>query len=462
MKGIDEIRWCRSTENPGLFQWFVHRSPPTELVYWVNWSKIWKVTPFFNGDGNDPTDNAKGVRDLLWRYYYQTVAASSQPELNQNVITLGSGTDGPKPPPRKKPRNDTLVVTSVHTESVRQPVQPAHPAFDGTFPVQVVEFFRVKVGDLSVRKVLQTIRALLDFCKSDHRIKRFLDSSHPTSAWKTHPQGVKLELVEGRQAPAEEVFISTLEMHRRVLRLEQLASVLGQALYNAARMPQSANRAAALQAADFKDLTFCLGAGCGIHGEGQTFWPSREAQVEGWRALPDWPLACWGSTQSHLSDMLEWMRANREDSFRRLYLVVDELSWAFPIICQLVVLWKQSGTTRPTAAQVIDSVGGMLSIRASVIEQERVLLLRYGANLTSYCRFLERMCGVWHVEGISQGMRLSDSGNGGVCAIVSDAQQHLSGAQQQAKVIADIANATNGRKKQVPCVCRCFSCLTLF
>lgn len=448
---VSEIRWCRSVDRKDMFQWFLYSPSALYLTSWERLCKRWNLTPSFNG-------LHKGRTEKLWELYLQLSGGGSS-ELNSNVITLHRArVDGEEQPPQKKRKATPVwgpVIVSTHTTPEPRKQLP-ESEFVFTCPESLVNFFNSELGQYN-RKMdsIKIIKALFAFCKTDNRIKNFLSVSNPAGMLRTYPQpGAENQtyLVVGRTSSLE-LHTTTLELHRRTLKLEELAGLLGKALHTLAFLPETSVRAAILDATEAQDLVCCFVAGCGRHGTGAQFWSSSQQNMDTLSTLPAWPFVRCDGKQSRLQQLIDWMKANRENAFVRSYLIVDEVSWVFPIICQIVVFFKQAGRHRPTANQLMDTISGMLEIRASIVHQERGILLRYGGAMTCYCRRLQIIFSKLTTDTLPSHMQVSvlDQLTGAYARVSGDASVLPIDVEfhQPVASLTDICNATRRRKKQV-------------
>lgn len=448
---VSEIRWCKSVEQTNMYQWFLYSRDSMYLKSWERLAKRWTLIPSFNSID-------KNRNEKLWMLYLQSFGGTCS-ELSSNVVVLDRAKgDDNEAPPQKKPKTTSVVrpvLVSVHTTpEPRQSVQESGFVF--TCPESLLNFLNSDLVKYN-RKLesIKIVRSLFAFCKTDNRIKNFLSTTNPFGMLRTYPQPApecSTYLVVGRTSSLE-LHTTTLELHRRTLKLEDFASLLGRALHSLTLLPDTASRASCLDTTEAHDLVCCLVSGCGRHGVGVHFWPSDQPNLDALPNLPAWPFVGCDGKQSRLKPLFDWMTTNRDNAFTRSYLIVDEVSWVFPIICHIVVFLKQAGKNRPTASQLMDSISGMLEIRASIVHQERGILLRYGGAMTCYCRRLQAIYSKLTNDTLPSHMQVSvlDQVTGGYIRVHGDASVLPIDVQfhQPVASISDIYSATKRRKKQV-------------
>jgi hypothetical protein len=118
--------------------------------------------------------------------------------------------------------------------------------------------------------------------------------------------------------------LTTVEAHRRTLRLENMAQVLLRALQVAASNDPSAVEA--LPPAERADLRVALEFAGGAQASGPLFW---QAQPPSQEEAPR------GPEESTLRPTLEFLRGARAQAFRRTYFVANTPSWALPVLVEI-------------------------------------------------------------------------------------------------------------------------------
>ena len=286
-------------------------------------------------------------------------------------------------------------------------------------------------------------------------MRNFLSRKHALGVGRTYPlscKEAKTYTVVGRTGTLE-LGTSTLELHRRMILLERVTADLGLGLLRVITLPDAGTRAEGCTHSELQDLVCILRCGGGMHGAGAAFWPPISERNTLAQKLPTWSFLSGDGQQSKLLGGINWMEGNREAAVTRSYIVVDDGTWGFPIITKLATAMKESDRVSPTFTQLSDPVTTMLEIRASIIHQERVYLLRYGSSLTDYCRIAQQLFSKISCEPVPSYMKvahLNDSGAyarlpGDDSALPIDCSFH----GQPLASLVDVRNATTRRKKQV-------------
>lgn len=168
---------------------------------------------------------------------------------------------------------------------------------------------------------------------------------------------------------------STLELHRRAIRLEWAGEAMLRALMAACEVGSSGLSFSKEDTTDAMDAMCCKG---GINGQGADYWnevplSTRRTPVEG-----------------SMLGILCKMREARAAAFCRpfCYLVVDECSWGLPIATSLFISMRARMQQKAPPMDVHDfrqEISQLNNWRAHAIMQDRAPLVEYGRLLTAYC-----------------------------------------------------------------------------
>lgn len=184
--------------------------------------------------------------------------------------------------------------------------------------------------------------------------------------------------------------LSTLELHRRVLRLEWAGETIIRALLQLDYCVEK------LSQQDSDNLAAAFGFHGGLKGQGAEYWLNASGGS-------DWcqPIAGANPCVASLAPVLCQMKGARVAAFTRrpAYLVVDECSWGLPIAVKLFLArrnhikraadGRQGGRLLPM--DPFDLRTDIMSLnkwRFQAIAQERAPLVEYGLLLTAYCKCL--------------------------------------------------------------------------
>ena len=449
--GITEVRWCRDQQKDSCYQWFLYSSEALSLATWTRNGLGWQMIESFNAIERQRTEK-------LWVCYSKRFGAEAQTQLSGNLIELNqSFANGTFKHLKKRKQQGqvTPVVVSVRThEAPRVALTVSDPV--PLWKETVINFlnseypFNLKPGT-EPHNVMKCF--FPDY--ADRKVRTFLSRKNVLGVGRTYPltgKEAKTYTVVGRTGTLE-LGTSTLELHRRTIRLERVAADLGRGLLQVITHQGAGTRAEGCTHSELQDLVCILRCGGGVHGTGAVFWPPISERPTLAQKLPTWSFLSGDGQQSKLLVDINWMEGNREAALNRSYIVVDDGTWAFPIITKLATAMKGSNQVSPTFTQLSDPVTTMLEIRASIIHQERVYLLRYGSSLTDYCRIAQHLFTKLSSEPVPSYMKvahLDDSGAyarlpGDDSALPIDCSFH----GQPLASLVDVRNATTRRKKQV-------------
>ena len=263
----------------------------------------------------------------------------SQPDTESNKKT-GSLSQpaylGKPMPPWKLPHSATQPLSQPHpSPSTTAPQSTSVVEFIGKHSAQlgsVVEF----LGKHSVFSAYTSIVTLI----SD-LLPPFAKSKDNSNFWKiSNPKGLGLLFPHPQSSARSYAEGSVLEFHRRALRLERTAADLTTII---SRIYSNKLFMAALSDPSMsQQMEFIVHHGGAVHGSGVDFWstpnaPDRESELDPKQHEVD-------PGVSDLSDMVSWMRANRDSAFSRQYVVVDEMTWGIPLLVTIIVTMGRFGS----------------------------------------------------------------------------------------------------------------------
>ena len=169
----------------------------------------------------------------------------------------------------------------------------------------------------------------------------FAKSKDNSNFWKiSNPKGLGLLFPHPQSSARSYAEGSVLEFHRRALRLERtaadLTTIISRIYSNKLFMAALADTSMSQQ------MEFIVHHGGAVHGSGVDFWstpnaPDRESELDPKQHEVD-------PGVSDLSDMVSWMRANRDSAFSRQYVVVDEMTWGIPLLVTIIVTMGRFGS----------------------------------------------------------------------------------------------------------------------
>jgi hypothetical protein len=167
---------------------------------------------------------------------------------------------------------------------------------------------------------------------------------------------------------------STLELHRRAIRLEWAAESMLRALMEACKSDQF--ECDQEYATDVMDALSFKG---GVNGQGPDYWREAPSITSSHTLLP-------GSLRSVLCKMAEARAA--AFSGPPSYLVADECSWGLPIATALFLARRarlQQKAPPLDSHDIHQEISQLNNWRAQAIMQDRAPLVAYGLLLTAYC-----------------------------------------------------------------------------
>ncbi len=136
--------------------------------------------------------------------------------------------------------------------------------------------------------------------------------------------------------------LTTVEAHRRALRLEDMCTYLVNTLRDAVR---SDDAAALLSHADAADVCVALEYHGGVHGNGKHYWLGRP-ETQDVLSMARLHQHATGY-QSTLRSTLDYLRDNRAKAFERTYIVADIQSWALPLILEMFSVYQRTASQPP-------------------------------------------------------------------------------------------------------------------
>ena len=136
--------------------------------------------------------------------------------------------------------------------------------------------------------------------------------------------------------------LTTVEAHRRALRLEDMCVYLVNTLRDAVR---SDDATALLSHADAADVCVALEYHGGVHGNGKFYWLGRP-ETQDVLSMARLHQHATGY-QSTLRSTLDYLRDNRAKAFERTYIVADIQSWALPLILEMFSVYQRTASQPP-------------------------------------------------------------------------------------------------------------------
>lgn len=357
---ITEVRWDAHPSEPGRFQWFMLNRHSIRPLQWRAIEVRLRLAPLKEEHRIQKVNRNRP----LWREYMEALGL---PNLESNVRVSPSA--APKPAKRKRPE-PAAAEAPVAAICLPPPPPPAVPAppTDGHREFLLAGDPLERVA--SRPRIVHAIESLLlQHVEPSEAVRRFLSTRNTQGIGCLYPRDCPKH---ASHPPADvRAFESgTLEMHRRAMRLERLASDLLVMLSGAGREGLGADMAADLGCA----LAFWGGAGA----EGDALWRD-----------PGGGGAGSGPSSSGLQQHLAWMAANRGDALTRFYAVADELNWGLPL---LATIWRglqeRKGSPR-VFDHIVCQVSECSRIRTTTHNRDKARLVAYGAHLTAVCQRLQ-------------------------------------------------------------------------
>ena len=316
--GVTDLRWCQDGE---ILQAFLHRPCGVYEEWWTRNAIIWGLTP------SSTTQKPRVRSEPLWETYAAGKGGYVRDMLLQIRLLPAVPTRPESPVVPEAQWRGLLREFMALARPLRGPVTMlavAHSMFQGQ---------------------------LTDACS------RLMSPCHASYA--IGPQGGD---------------ISTLELHRRVLRLERAAADLAHHVKRVAGL--NAVCVSCQEQSVREDLECVIRYGGGLCGGGGDVWAH--------------PFHVTGSeTRSMLMLSTQLLRGSRQTAFAREYAPVEDTTWGLPMVCRLAVTLH--ATPLATPKRLMDVLVHFFSIRSHIIDQEKQPLLVYGAHLTCYCRRLQQL-----------------------------------------------------------------------
>jgi len=170
--------------------------------------------------------------------------------------------------------------------------------------------------------------------------------------------------------------LTTVEAHRRALRLEDMCVYL----VNTLRATVGGDDALpSLSHADAADVCVALEYHGGVHGNGKFYWLGRP-ETQDVLSLAKLHQHATGY-QSTLRPTLDYLRDNRAKAFERTYVVADIQSWALPFILEMFSVYHRNASQPPMGhATFVNAIADLNRLRVQV----RVPLCRFLASACMY------------------------------------------------------------------------------
>lgn len=377
LQDIAEYRWCMLPDGTYMFFWYWPKGK-TEKNWTTQCLQMGHKVSTWNQTANQQKTRTK----VLWTMFAGS-NISFQEQLRKNVHVLV-----PRTPQTKK------------IEKENQPPISTTPASRLDFSQELSALVKIPerhpIHLTEIEKMIKHFFQQPDSCNDQHVLTLIATMT-----------GKKLKHIYScitfpcHSTELSFPHLSTLELHRRVIVLESVASGLLH-LFKKVRLELMET---SLSSSDQQDLVF-LDTCVQEHGEGKRFWQLHD-----------------DTQDTQLAKICHWMTANRETAFDRLYLIIDVKTWAFPVISELLLAMHKSEKNRH---QVWVTLEQMLKIRQNIKNQESSYLLRYGSYLTMYCKNLFKLLMKIQSEAIPAYLHIAGaSGGTGVLTIEGDFHSHM-------------------------------------
>lgn len=368
LQDISEYRWCLLPSGKHMCFWYWHKGKSEKSWIFQSQQMGHTVSAY-----NQIAKQEKTRTKVLWTMFAGS-NISLQEQLRKNVQVLV-----PRTPQTKRVEKENQPPVVEATISTRLDFVDESPALavaqDSVIPDRQPP--RLSEMEETISNFLQQP----DFC-CDRQILNMIATM----------TGKKLKHIHACvtfPSHSDELCfsnLSTLELHRRVIALERV----GSGLLHLISSQELDVGDYSLSANDKEDLQFVQG-GLREHGEGVSFWQMHQ-QPE--------------AKNTKLSKICNWMAANRENAFKRMYLIVDIKTWGLPVISELLIAVHKSEKNKH---QVWATLEQMLKIRQNIKNQESSYLLRYGGYLTMYCKRLQNLCSKIHQDTIPAYLQIADA-----------------------------------------------------
>jgi hypothetical protein len=267
-------------------------------------------------------------------------------------------------PNKKKKSHKKKACGKPAAAAAAVPPPPQEPPYDSLFREFLLEenvYVRGRTKDLNIAGVIRSLITMDVY----HRNIFF-------STQNTAGLGVLFPCNEIQRVPSP--MESTLELHRRAIRLEWAAESMLRALMEACKSDQF--ECDQEYATDVMDALSFKG---GINGQGPDYWRDAPSITSSHTLLP-------GSLRSVLCKMAEARAA--AFSGPPSYLVADECSWGLPIATALFLARRarlQQKAPPLDSHDIHQEISQLNNWRAQAIMQDRAPLVAYGLLLTAYC-----------------------------------------------------------------------------
>ena len=351
---ITEIRWDSHPFDPERFQWFMQNK---RSVRPMRWSQIESRLHLSELRAEHRLEEGRPTLPL-WQHYWQHHKKDNKlRSLEDNVITSQKPPDKPKKRPRAK---EAAPEAPAAAPPAAIALPPAAPESEGHRDFLLSADPLSRTG--SRPQILKAIACLVaKHTEASDQTRRFLSAKNLECLGCLYPTDTPS--ASGQPMDARTPESGALEMHRRAMRLERLASDLLQMLSGA-----GCEGLAADMAAD---------AGCAL-----AFWGGPGAEGDALWRDPG------GKTGSALQPALAWMAANRGDALTRSYTVADELNWGLPLLATVWKCLQESKTPSRTLDRLAWEAGQCSRIRLAIYNRDKAPLISYGAHLTAVCQRL--------------------------------------------------------------------------
>jgi hypothetical protein len=300
----------------------------------------------------DPKSIAPGMAGAAARLRLRAIKAAQKPKKSHKK----------KPPkPAKKPASAP--------KPPQLPPPPLEPPYEALFREFLMEenvYVRGRTKDLNIAGVIRSL-ITMDVYRRDV----FFSTQNTFGLGMLFPCN---EIARVQSFPHTPPLESTLELHRRAIRLEWAGESMLRAIMAACESSQF--ECSPEYATDVMDAMCFRG---GINGQGADYW--RDAPRITSHAT---------STRGSLVGVLCQMSEARAAAFSRphSYLVLDECSWGLPIATSLFLARRARAQQKAPAMDWHDirqEITLLNNWRAQAITQDRAPLVAYGLLLTAYC-----------------------------------------------------------------------------
>jgi hypothetical protein len=268
---------------------------------------------------------------------------------------------------KKKAMQGKKISTVVPPPPPFTPALPVEPPYESLFREFLSTenvYVRGKTKDLNIAGVIRSLITV-----EVYRNDMFFSTRNKLGL------GLFFPCDEAASPQVKPAIESTLELHRRAIRLEWAGETMLRTLMAACECKSNGLSFSKEDATDAMDAMCCKG---GINGQGADYWN-------------DVPLSTKRTpVEGSMLGILCKMREARAAAFFRpfCYLVVDECSWGIPIATSLFVSMRARMQQKAPPMDVHDfrqEISQLNNWRAHAIMQDRAPLVAYGLLLTAYC-----------------------------------------------------------------------------